>query len=171
MGFQSCSRKMTMSAAVRLRPRPPTCVVSSITGMEGSELKRCTTENRADASMPPSNRRKLTCDGCGCWGLGGVEQSKGATEMDAAEGEPRGTVAEKAKGAPLQHPPGTPPRPSHLCAHPRCPAPPAAPRRPPKKHSTCNRPVIHATHAAWLPPGSADGRGWLHVGVQGNGGL
>lgn len=24
MGFQSCSRKMTVSAAVRLRPRPPT---------------------------------------------------------------------------------------------------------------------------------------------------
>ena len=25
MGFQSCSRKMTVSAAVRFRPRPPTC--------------------------------------------------------------------------------------------------------------------------------------------------
>ena len=50
MGFQSCSRKMTMSAAVRLSPKPPTCVVSSITGMEGSALKRCTMLKRAEAS-------------------------------------------------------------------------------------------------------------------------
>jgi hypothetical protein len=27
-GFQSCSTKMTVSAAVRFRPKPPTCVVS-----------------------------------------------------------------------------------------------------------------------------------------------
>lgn len=39
-----------MSAAVRLSPRPPTCVVSSMTGIEGSLLKRCTMPNLADAS-------------------------------------------------------------------------------------------------------------------------
>ena len=50
MGFQSCSKNITVSAEVRLRPRPPTCVVSSSTGMEGSALKRCTMLNRADAS-------------------------------------------------------------------------------------------------------------------------
>uniref|UniRef100_A0A6B0U0Z9 Uncharacterized protein n=1 Tax=Ixodes ricinus TaxID=34613 RepID=A0A6B0U0Z9_IXORI len=42
MGFQSCSTKMTVSAPVRLRPRPPTWVVSSRTSIEGSVLKRCT---------------------------------------------------------------------------------------------------------------------------------
>ena len=50
MGFQSCSRKMTVSAAVRLRPRPPTWVVSSSTSMVGSLLKRCTMLNRFFAS-------------------------------------------------------------------------------------------------------------------------
>lgn len=38
IGFQSCSTKMTVSAPVRLRPRPPTCVVSSRTSMDGSLL-------------------------------------------------------------------------------------------------------------------------------------
>ena len=38
MGFQSCSKKMTVSAPVRLRPSPPTCVVSRRTSTEGSPL-------------------------------------------------------------------------------------------------------------------------------------
>ena len=50
IGFQSCSRKMTVSAAVRFRPRPPTLVVSSMTGMLGSWLKRWTMPNLCDAS-------------------------------------------------------------------------------------------------------------------------
>ena len=50
MGFQSCSRKMTVSAEVRLRPRPPTWVVSSSTSMVGSLLKRCTKLKRFLAS-------------------------------------------------------------------------------------------------------------------------
>jgi Tfp pilus assembly protein FimV len=45
MGFQSCSRKMTVSAAVRFSPRPPTCnpqgpaaasAVDSAAGKEGA---------------------------------------------------------------------------------------------------------------------------------------
>ena len=36
IGFQSCSRKKTVSAAVRLSPSPPTLVVSRSTGMVGS---------------------------------------------------------------------------------------------------------------------------------------
>lgn len=31
MGFQSCSKNTTVSALVRFRPSPPTCVVSSST--------------------------------------------------------------------------------------------------------------------------------------------
>ena len=50
MGFQSCSRKMTVSAAVRFRPSPPTWVVSSSTSMVGSLLKRCTILKRFLAS-------------------------------------------------------------------------------------------------------------------------
>ena len=38
MGFQSCSTNMTVSAPVRFRPRPPTCVVSSRTSIDGSLL-------------------------------------------------------------------------------------------------------------------------------------
>ena len=38
MGFQSCSKKMTVSAPVRLRPRPPTWVVSRRTSTDGSTL-------------------------------------------------------------------------------------------------------------------------------------
>ena len=50
MGFQSCSKKMTVSAAVRLRPKPPTLVVRSMTDMLGSWLNCCTIPNRCDAS-------------------------------------------------------------------------------------------------------------------------
>ena len=38
MGFQSCSKKMTVSAPVRLRPKPPTWVVSRRTSTDGSTL-------------------------------------------------------------------------------------------------------------------------------------
>lgn len=38
MGFQSCSTNTTVSAPVRLRPSPPTWVVSSSTSMDGSLL-------------------------------------------------------------------------------------------------------------------------------------
>lgn len=48
-----------MSAAVRLSPRPPTWVVSSITGMEGSLLKRCTIPKRADASTLQGRKANL----------------------------------------------------------------------------------------------------------------
>ena len=50
IGFQSCSRKMTVSAEVRFRPRPPTLVVRSITEMLLSSLKRCTIGNLFAAS-------------------------------------------------------------------------------------------------------------------------
>ena len=98
MGFQSCSRKMTVSAAVRFSPRPPTCtpgtdscfssgrhcmhgygqsgvrmqqsailcksqqptaVVSSMTSIVGSALKRCTRPKRRLVSTPPSRRSQL----------------------------------------------------------------------------------------------------------------
>ena len=39
IGFQSCSTKMTVSAPVKLRPRPPTWVVRSRTSIDGSLLK------------------------------------------------------------------------------------------------------------------------------------
>lgn len=52
MGFQSCSRKTTVSAAVRLRPSPPTAVVSSMTSMVGSALKRCTLRERRGGGGP-----------------------------------------------------------------------------------------------------------------------
>jgi len=38
IGFQSCSKKMTVSAPVRFSPNPPTCVVSNNTSMDGSLL-------------------------------------------------------------------------------------------------------------------------------------
>mmetsp|Transcript_18327 Transcript_18327/g.37060 ORF Transcript_18327/g.37060 Transcript_18327/m.37060 type:complete len:240 (+) Transcript_18327:536-1255(+) len=57
IGFQSWSRKITTSAAVRLRPRPPTDVVSSIRSTEGSELKRVAIPNRCCAGTLPSSRR------------------------------------------------------------------------------------------------------------------
>ena len=38
VGFQSCSTNMTVSAPVRLRPRPPTWVVNSNMSMDGSLL-------------------------------------------------------------------------------------------------------------------------------------
>ena len=38
IGFQSCSKKMTVSAPVRLRPSPPTWVVRRRTSMDGSLL-------------------------------------------------------------------------------------------------------------------------------------
>ena len=38
MGFQSCSKKMTVSAPVRLSPSPPTWVVKRRTSTEGSLL-------------------------------------------------------------------------------------------------------------------------------------
>ena len=38
MGFQSCSKKMTVSAPVRLSPSPPTWVVSRRTSTDGSTL-------------------------------------------------------------------------------------------------------------------------------------
>mmetsp|Transcript_714 Transcript_714/g.2142 ORF Transcript_714/g.2142 Transcript_714/m.2142 type:complete len:228 (-) Transcript_714:2828-3511(-) len=63
-GFQSCSRKTTVSAVVRLRPRPPTLVVSSSTSMVGSALKRCATSKRLEAATLPSRRRKETPAGC-----------------------------------------------------------------------------------------------------------
>lgn len=50
IGFQSCSKKMTVSAAVRLSPRPPTLVVRSMTEMLASSLKRCTIPKRCEAS-------------------------------------------------------------------------------------------------------------------------
>ena len=50
MGFQSCSRSTTVSAAVRLRPRPPTWVVSSMTGMLGLLLNFCASSKRCAGS-------------------------------------------------------------------------------------------------------------------------
>lgn len=38
IGFQSCSTKITVSAPVRFKPKPPTCVVSKRTSIEGSLL-------------------------------------------------------------------------------------------------------------------------------------
>lgn len=51
IGFQSCSRKMTVSAEVRLRPKPPTCVVRRSAWMVGSELNCCTMSNRFPGSL------------------------------------------------------------------------------------------------------------------------
>mmetsp|Transcript_23235 Transcript_23235/g.58622 ORF Transcript_23235/g.58622 Transcript_23235/m.58622 type:complete len:411 (+) Transcript_23235:171-1403(+) len=62
-GFQSCSRNTTVSAVVRLRPRPPTPVVSSRTSMVGSALKRCATSKRLLAATLPSRRRNDTPPG------------------------------------------------------------------------------------------------------------
>ena len=38
IGFQSCSTKITVSAPVRFRPSPPTCVVNSRMSIDGSLL-------------------------------------------------------------------------------------------------------------------------------------
>jgi len=46
IGFQSWSRKMTVSAEVRLSPSPPTAVVSSIRSMLGSALNFSTNAPR-----------------------------------------------------------------------------------------------------------------------------
>mmetsp|Transcript_2118 Transcript_2118/g.8167 ORF Transcript_2118/g.8167 Transcript_2118/m.8167 type:complete len:276 (-) Transcript_2118:4538-5365(-) len=54
-GFQSCSRKTTVSALVRFKPNPPTCVVSSKTSIDGSALNFRTTSNRAVGATPPSS--------------------------------------------------------------------------------------------------------------------
>lgn len=45
MGFQSCSKKMTVSAPVRLRPRPPTAVVMIMILIEASLLNSSTCSN------------------------------------------------------------------------------------------------------------------------------
>lgn len=38
IGFQSCSTNITVSAPVKFRPSPPTCVVNNRMSMEGSLL-------------------------------------------------------------------------------------------------------------------------------------
>jgi len=38
IGFQSCSMNITVSAPVRFRPSPPTCVVNNKTSIDGSLL-------------------------------------------------------------------------------------------------------------------------------------
>mmetsp|Transcript_10754 Transcript_10754/g.66348 ORF Transcript_10754/g.66348 Transcript_10754/m.66348 type:complete len:211 (-) Transcript_10754:4876-5508(-) len=60
MGFQSCSIKTTVSADVRLRPKPPTCVVRSKTSMSGSALNLETIEVLAEGGTFPSKRRYMT---------------------------------------------------------------------------------------------------------------
>ena len=68
MGFQSCSTKMTVSAPVRLRPRPPTLgggeggeeshlVERSSRSMLGSVLNLETMAWRLAAGTEPSRRR------------------------------------------------------------------------------------------------------------------
>ena len=57
MGFQSCSTKMTVSAPVRLRPRPPTLVLSSSRSMLGSALNLDTMECLMAGGTDPSSRR------------------------------------------------------------------------------------------------------------------
>lgn len=60
IGFQSCSTKMTVSAPVNVRPRPPTCVVNRRQSILGSALNVCTIAWRLFASVPPSSRMYVT---------------------------------------------------------------------------------------------------------------
>lgn len=58
MGFQSCSTNTTVSAPVRLRPRPPTWVVSSSTSMEGSLLNLSGRDGNDGQKLEASGKRR-----------------------------------------------------------------------------------------------------------------
>eukprot|EP00967_Tisochrysis_lutea_P071406 scaffold94822_cov25-Tisochrysis_lutea.AAC.7 len=64
IGFQSWSRNTTVSADVRLRPSPPTLVVSNMRSMLGSELKLSTIAPRRAAGTRPSSFRYDTEGKC-----------------------------------------------------------------------------------------------------------
>lgn len=57
MGFQSCSTNTTVSAPVRLRPSPPTWVVSSSTSMDGSLLNLSGRDGK-DGQKPEACQRQ-----------------------------------------------------------------------------------------------------------------
>ena len=59
MGFQSCSKKMTVSAPVRLRPNPPTWVVRRRTSMEGS-LLNLQKESKIDSQIRTDTNNSYT---------------------------------------------------------------------------------------------------------------
>ena len=59
MGFQSCSKKMTVSAPVRLRPNPPTWVVRRRTSMEGS-LLNLQKESKIDSQIRTDTNSSYT---------------------------------------------------------------------------------------------------------------
>lgn len=48
IGFQSCSTNTTVSAPVRFKPRPPTCVVRSSTSIDGSLLNLQHTKGKSE---------------------------------------------------------------------------------------------------------------------------
>src|SRR3989338_6764328 len=57
IGFQSCSKRITVSAPVKLSPRPPTLVVDSRQSTDTSPLKWLTTRKRSSAGMATPMRR------------------------------------------------------------------------------------------------------------------
>eukprot|EP00962_Isochrysis_galbana_P021382 scaffold6308_cov111-Isochrysis_galbana.AAC.2 len=82
IGFQSWSRKMTVSAEVRLSPSPPTLVVSSIRSMLGSELNLSTSAPRRPAGTRPSSR---TCETDGRCGASKSCSTRSSIEDDCAK--------------------------------------------------------------------------------------
>jgi len=75
IGFQSCSMKMTVSAPVRFKPSPPTCVVSNRTSIDGSLLnlgEQCTEKSKYESIPTQMSHNMHKHRGCvfGYWERG-----------------------------------------------------------------------------------------------------